>query len=98
MYPEMVIISKSELVEIINVSIKQQLQELTKVEKPKNEELLSVEETCLFLKCSKTTLHKFKKDGLLQARRIGRRIFFLKEEIIESTKSNYNFKKRIKAY
>jgi hypothetical protein len=95
MSSEMVLISKIELVELINDSIKNQLQEFNKKsEKPKTEELMTVEETCLFLKCSKTTLHKFKKDGLLQARRIGRRIFFLKEEIIESAKSNYNFKKK----
>ena len=64
-----------------------------KNEKPEGEEPMTVEETCKFLGCSKVTLHKYKKTGLIKARRIGRRIYFLKHEILEAMKKD-NFKKK----
>jgi DNA binding domain, excisionase family len=87
MSSEMVIISKSELVEIINNSIKAQLQEINIAEKPNGEELMTVHEACELLSCSKTTLFTYKKKGIIKSHRVGRRIFFLRSEIFEAIKS-----------
>ena len=51
------------------------------------DELLNVEETCKLLRISKVTLHKWKKRKLIQAYRIGRKIFFKKKELFDALKS-----------
>jgi len=49
-----------------------------------NNELLNVEEACELLHVSKVTIHKWKKKRLIRSYRIGRKIFFKKNELIES--------------
>ena len=88
----MVFMPAKDLAELINTIIKDQLEEFSKKDsKSKDEELMTVEEVCAFLHCSKPTLHKHKKDGLIKARRIGRRIYFIKDEILKSMETK-NFK------
>ena len=86
----MVIISVNDLTELINTSIKNQLEEFnSRTEKPKSEELMTVEETAKFLRCSRTAVFTRKKAGAIKAHRVGkgRRIFFFKAELLEAMKS-----------
>ena len=83
-----------DLAELIDTIIKNQLEEFSKKDlKSKAEELMTVEEVCEFLHCTPPTLHKHKKQGLIKARRIGRRIYFLKDEILKSMETK-NFKRK----
>ena len=74
-----------ELLDLIEVRIFKSVEKYSKKEKLKpDEELLSTEETCKFLKVSKVTIHKWKKQKRIVSYRIGRRIFFKKEELIKA--------------
>ena len=57
------------------------------------EELMTIEEVTKFLNVSKVTIHKWKKQKLIPFHRIGRRIYFKKQELINSMHS-LNPKKR----
>ena len=91
----MVFMETNELAELIDTIVKNQLEEFSKKDsKPKVEGLMTVEETCEFIHCTKPTLHKYKKDGLIKSRRLGRRIYFLKDEILECMETK-NFKRKL---
>lgn len=45
------------------------------------EELLTVEETIKFLKCSKQALWTWRKNGVLPSYRLGNRVFYRKSDI-----------------
>ncbi|MBU2974990.1 helix-turn-helix domain-containing protein [Zobellia sp. B3R18] len=46
-----------------------------------NEELLTVEETLKFLKCSKQALWNWRKNGILPSYRLGNRVYYKKSDI-----------------
>jgi predicted DNA-binding transcriptional regulator AlpA len=46
-----------------------------------NEELLSVDETLKFLKCSKQALWNWRKNGILPSYRLGNRVYYKKSDI-----------------
>jgi predicted DNA-binding transcriptional regulator AlpA len=58
---------------------------LKKYEIPKkdNEELLTVEETIQFLKCSKQALWNWRKSGILPSYRLGNRVYYKKSDIFQ---------------
>lgn len=73
-----------ELKEIIGEVVKEQLKVLQqnlisdqKIQKT----FITIEETCQLLKINKVTLWCYSKDGKLKQYRIGRRVFYLSEEI-----------------
>jgi|GEM_PF-2639540 len=77
----------SELLELMEKSIKSGFDKFSnKPTPPPEDELLNVEQTCTFLRISKVTLHKWKKERLIQAYRFGRKIFFKKKELLGSLK------------
>lgn len=47
------------------------------------EELLTVEETLKFLKCSKQALWNWRKNGILNSYRLGNRVYYLKSDIFK---------------
>jgi hypothetical protein len=49
--------------------------------KKDKEELLSVEETLKFLKCSKQALWNWRKNGVLPCHRLGNRVYYKKSDI-----------------
>jgi hypothetical protein len=50
-------------------------------QKSSNEELMSVEETLKFLKCSKQALWNWRKNGILPCHRLGNRVYYKKSDI-----------------
>jgi excisionase family DNA binding protein len=65
-------------------SMKNELTELINSSKAQPEELMTIEEASKFLHVSKVTVHKWKKNKLIKAYRIGRKIYFKKHELIEA--------------
>lgn len=77
-------ISETELKELIKSSMKEVLE--TKNDK----ELLSFKETCEFLGCSPSALNNWKSQNKIPYKRLGKRIFFNRSEVVEALKdSNY---------
>jgi predicted DNA-binding transcriptional regulator AlpA len=50
-------------------------------QKDNEEELLTVEETLKFLKCSKQALWNWRKNGILPSFRLGNRVYYKKSDI-----------------
>ncbi len=56
-----------------------------------NSDLLTMTEVLELLKVSKVTIHNWKKKGIIRSHKIGRKLFFKKDEILEAIKrQNYS--------
>lgn len=66
-------------------------QELLKIQKKKNEnELLNFKQTCSWLGIHPSTLNKWKAENKIPFKKLGKRVFFQKKDILSSLKdSNY---------
>ena len=77
----------SELVKLISNMLDDRLLKFhNQLIKPQEETLMTIEEVSSFLKVSKVTIHKWKKRKLIKSHRIGRRIYFKKQELIATLK------------
>ncbi|HAC74039.1 MAG TPA: hypothetical protein DCF46_10625 [Porphyromonadaceae bacterium] len=75
---------KSEIRQmILDEMAKQQVKEETGEER---ERLLTTDETCEFLRCSKPTLHRWKKRGIVPHVRIGTNIRYKESDLRKLTK------------
>lgn len=77
-----------ELKEIISETVNSILSKnkyLTEAEE-NDDELIKIEEVSSLLRVSKVTIHKWKKIGLIPFYRISNKIYFKKNEVIESMK------------
>ena len=54
---------------------------LSKKEQAEADELLTVEDTLKFLKCSKQALWNWRKNGILPSYRLGNRVYYKKSDI-----------------
>lgn len=71
-------ISLAELKEVIRDVIREELN-------PNDEkELLNFKEACEFLRCSASTLNRWKAEGKIPYRKLGKRVFFLRSELLSS--------------
>ncbi len=71
-----------ELMELIQVSLKSELETLKRnFEKPNTNKLLTREETCKKLTISKSTLWKWTKEEKIPCHRIGNRVYYKLDEI-----------------
>lgn len=61
------------------VDAKYKLLQFNKEKEP--EDLLTVEETLNFLKCSKQALWNWRKNGILPSYRLGNRVYYKKSDI-----------------
>ncbi|WP_053976599.1 helix-turn-helix transcriptional regulator [Mangrovimonas xylaniphaga] len=50
---------------------------------PESEELLTVDETLAFLKCSKQALWNWRKNGILPSYRLGNRVYYKRSDIFK---------------
>lgn len=75
-----------QLQQIIGTSVKNGIQELHKEINSKNEdeELLTREETCKFLKIDSSTLWAWTNKGKVKAHGIGARRYYKRSELLES--------------
>lgn len=86
-------LSKDELQNIITNAVKQALE--TKQDK----ELLSFREACEFLGCSSSALNKWKSENRIPYKRLGKRVFFNRQEIMQALKeSGYKRFKEVKVF
>jgi len=73
--------------------LKQAVNEVIKEEKSRQQkELLNFKETCDFLGIHPSTLNKWKSQNKIPFKRLGKRVFFKRQEILESFQ-NSNFQK-----
>ena len=73
-----------QLKEIINTTVKNQLNDVFEaLKREKNETLLTREETFRFLKIDSTTLWYWTRDGKLKCYAIGNRRYYKKSEVLE---------------
>lgn len=73
--------------EIISEKVSQAIE--AKTQKSVDEKLLSAKEVCELFQptISRVTLHAWTKEGKLQPRYIGSRVYYLKSEVLESVKA-----------
>lgn len=65
-----------------DVKLKKYLNQIEGTSKDQ-EELLTVEETIAFLKCSKQALWNWRKSGILPSYRLGNRVYYKKSDIFK---------------
>lgn len=70
---------KESIRSIIKELLPQQKKNTDKL--PFADELLTVEETLKFLKCSKQALWNWRKNGILPSHRLGNRVYYKKSDI-----------------
>jgi len=79
-------INVEELKDFISKSVTTGIQNFLSQENEKQDQLINVEEVTRLLNVSKVTVFKWKKEGRIPFYRIGRRIFFKKQEVLDSLK------------
>lgn len=85
-------LSTNDLFELITEAVKQELNKITEVIKlnPKDSEnesnIISRAETAKLLGVSLTTLFIWNRDSILRANKIGRRVYYLKDEVLSKLK------------
>lgn len=62
-----------------------EIPSLIKPEVLKEEPRMSVAEACKFLECCETSLHSYKKKGIIPFHRLGAKVFFYKSELQEAS-------------
>ncbi len=84
-------LSANDLFRLITDAVKQELNKITEVIKPNpqdNEsELLSREATAKMLGVSTTTLFFWNRDSILKAKKMGRRVYYIKSEVLTKIKT-----------
>lgn len=75
-------ISVQDLKDLIAECIKEHLT----VDPPKEEKLIKVDAVCKILGISKVTTINWRKQGKIQAYKLGRRVYFKESEVMEAVK------------
>ena len=86
-----VIISPYELQELIRTAIREEIS--AAVEHKKDKTLLNAKQLCEFLGIHISTLNTWKVDGKIPFKRLGKRIFFDRKEVLSSLKEDGTYKK-----
>lgn len=76
----MILTSENDLKKIV-ADVISELQKLEPSEQKKEEKLFTSNEACEILRCSKPTLHRWKREGLIDHVRIGRNIRYRESDI-----------------
>ncbi len=88
MSSKLVVVETDQLYLIIKQAIKEVL--LEREEEKNYKELMNFNETCDFLGIHPSTLNKWKAENKIPYKRLGKRIFFNRKDILNSLKeSNY---------
>lgn len=91
---KLVLIERDSLYSLIKQALNEVLVEKEKIKNIKV--LMNFKETCEFLGIHPSTLNKWKANNKIPYKRLGKRIFFQREEILNSLKeSNYYKLKKI---
>jgi len=88
-------ITLDELATVIQMTVKREFETIHNSQKPEpNSDYLSRKETCHILGISLPTLNDYTKKGLVPSYRIGARIRYKKEEVLNSL-SHRQFTKKV---
>lgn len=77
----MYLVSKDDIKDIAISIVEQLRKEIPEPVEEKEEKLLTSEEACSFLRCSKPTLHRWKKEGIIPHVRIGTNIRYRGDDL-----------------
>lgn len=80
------IISKNDLRELLEEMIPTERVNTPEIKESNDEELYTTEEACKILKCSKPTLHRWKKENIVNHIRIGNNIRYKKSDLMKLAK------------
>jgi excisionase family DNA binding protein len=96
MASKLVVVETDQLYLIIKQAVKEVL--LEKEENKNYKELMNFNETCDFLGIHPSTLNKWKAENKIPYKRLGKRIFFSRKDVLNSLKeSSYQKFKDIKS-
>jgi len=92
-----VVVDTDHLIELIKSAINEVLE---KKEQNKNlKDLLNFRETCEFLGIHPSTLNKWKAKNKIPFKRLGKRIFFNRKDVLDSLQdSNYRKHKNLQSF
>ena len=79
-------LTPDELKELISNAVNNALVERTNTPQPDQDELIKVSQACELLNVSSVTIHHWKKIGLIPFYRISNKIYFKRNELIDSLK------------
>lgn len=78
-------ITVNDLEKLIKKIIKEEIMELKKqLENKSSDELMTVQETCEFLKINSSTLWSWTKNGKIESYGIGNRRYYKKADVLDS--------------
>jgi excisionase family DNA binding protein len=79
-------VSPDELKDLIRDTIENSFKQRGSINEVAVEQptLMKIEEACEFLKVSKVTIHKWKRNGRIPFHRISNRIFFKRTELLDA--------------
>jgi len=82
----MIIISETEFKQFIEDAVLSAMEKVTKSEQVVNEkrEIHSIRELSALLNCSVVTAQKFKNQGLIPYKQLGRKLFFDVDAVLEA--------------
>ena len=88
MESRIIVVEADHLIELIKSAVQEVLQENN--ENLDQKPIMNFQETCDFLGIHPSTLNKWKAEDKIPFKRLGKRIFFTKKDILNSLKdSNY---------
>ena len=86
-------LSTSDFLQLVKEAVKQELSKITEViklnpkESENESELLTRKETAELLKVSETSLFLWNRDKVLEHKKIGNRVYYLKSEVLNKIKT-----------
>lgn len=76
-----ILTTENDIKKIVNDIVNELKKNEKPIEEKPEERLLTTDETCKFLRCSKPTLHRWKRDGLIPFVRIGTNIRYKESDL-----------------
>ena len=89
----MILLNEEAMIEIIRKAVSPLLAEyLGKQNNQPDENPLTIEQAADFLHVTKATIHNWRKQGRIKCERIGGRVYFQKDQLVNALKHN-NYRK-----
>ena len=77
----MILTSETDIKKIVEEVVRELRKQEEPKEEKKEEKLYTANEACVFLRCSKPTLHRWKRDGLVPHVKIGTNIRYRESDL-----------------
>lgn len=75
-------ISAEDLKDLIQKSLNEKIESIISNQE-KTTELLTINETCEFLRISRVTLDNWRKKGIIKGTKLGSRVLFIKSDLLK---------------